>query len=120
MEDLEAETHGAFEQQSRDSRRLIVETMGEKFSLRSDHVAKLCDAVLEGKLNPANLEAIGFALIASDQFEWSTDTEDGERVGEVLFDWSAPEVNHDLTAENVRRWKHYLETGEPAFEKRQK
>ena len=116
-DDLDSDTAGAFKQESPQSRRLVVETMEEPFGLRSDHVVKLCDAVIAGRLDPANLEAIGFALIASDQFEWTTDTEDGERVGEVLFDWSAPEINHDLTVENVRRWRHYLVTGEPAFPK---
>lgn len=118
VEELEADTTGAFEQQSRDARRLIVETMADQFAVGTDHVVKLCNAVLDGNLNPSNLEVIGFALIASDQFEWNTDTDDGERVGEVLFDWSAPEINHDLTVENVRCWKRYLETGKPAFEKR--
>jgi len=39
------------------------------------------------------LSTIGFALAASDNFEW--DVED--LGGEIIYDWSCPEVNYPLT-----------------------
>ena len=87
----------------------------EPFSITTAHLVRLCDAVLAGKLPPVGLADVGFALVASDHFAWDTDTLEGERVAETIWDWSAPEVNYRLTPETVQKFRHRLLTGEDTF-----
>jgi len=86
--------------------------MSDDFHVATHHLLRLCDAVLSRQIAPAYLEAIGFCLQASDSFFWDSDEPGGDRVSEVTADWAAPQINHALTADNVRKWRHYLETGE--------
>jgi hypothetical protein len=44
------------------------------------------------------------ALVASESFVW----EDEDIVGDVIHDWSCPEVNYPLTIDNVERFKRWL------------
>ena len=78
-------------------------------------LTRLCDAVHEGTIDPANLEVIAFAVIASDFFLWDRETPDGERVGTVLDDWSGTEIGYPLSLANVAKARHYLITGESTF-----
>jgi hypothetical protein len=71
-------------------------------------LVRLCDAVLAGELPGSDLEPIAFAVIASDQLQWG---DDDELVGRVLYDWASPEINWELTPENVRMFRSWL-TGE--------
>jgi hypothetical protein len=89
----------------------IVE-MSETFQVATHHLLRLCDAILARQIDPVYLEAIGFCLQASALFFWDSDEPGGDRVSEVTADWAAPEVNHPLTRENVRKWRRYLEVGE--------
>jgi hypothetical protein len=54
-------------------------------------------------LTPEALNTIAFALQASDAFEWQD-----EVLGEVLADWSAPEVNFELNAETLNTHRDWL------------
>jgi hypothetical protein len=81
-----------------------IEDMEGEFTVTSDMLVSLCDVVLSGQLPPQELSAIGFALVASGSFVW--DAED--IVGDVIHDWSCPEVNYLLTVDNVRRFKKWL------------
>jgi hypothetical protein len=49
------------------------------------------------------LTTIGFALQASDAFEWEDDI-----ISEVPSDWSAPEVNFELNAETLNMHRDWL------------
>jgi len=69
-----------------------------------DHLIRLCEAFLKGDLDSDQLEAIAFFLIGSDHFMWNSDFKEGELVAEILFDWSAPEINYELTKENVSQY----------------
>ncbi len=83
--------------------------MQGSFSLQRDHVIKLCEAFLDRALPPEALTTIGFALQASDAFEW-----EDEVISEVLSDWSAPEVNFELNAETLSMHRDWLlGSGEP-------
>jgi hypothetical protein len=77
--------------------------MQGSFSLQRDHVIRLCDAFLDRALPPEALSTIGFALQASDAFEW-----EDEVISEVLSDWSAPEVNFELNAETLNMHRDWL------------
>ena len=70
----------------------------------------VCDAVLSGRMPPTALRPIGFFLIACDNFVWNTDTAEGTRISDTVFDWSAPAINYPLTIDNVRRCKERLES----------
>jgi hypothetical protein len=67
------------------------------------HVIRLCEAFLDRALTPEALNTIGFALQASDAFEW-----EDEVISEVLADWSAPEVNFELNAETLNMHRDWL------------
>src|SRR5713101_7110723 len=88
---------------------LEVEDMQDEFLVTREMLVSLCDAVLSGQLPPQELSAIGFALVASHSFVW--DAEDV--VGNVIHDWSCPEVNYPLTVDNVQRFKNWLLQLEP-------
>lgn len=86
--------------------------MSDDFHVAAHHLLRLCDAVFAAQIASACLQAIGFCLQASDSFFWDSDEPGGDRVSEVTADWSVPQINHALTPDNVRKWRHYLETGE--------
>ena len=89
--------------------------MDSDFKISPQHLILICDAVLKGALPPALLEAVGFCLVASDHFYWDGDTSDGELVANTAYDWSAPEINHPLTLENVGKFKERLVKGSDTF-----
>jgi hypothetical protein len=72
-------------------------------------LVSLCEAVLSNQVPPRDLSTIGFALMASEKFAW--DAEDV--VGDVIQDWSCPEINYPLTIENIQRFKDWLLEKEP-------
>jgi hypothetical protein len=47
-----------------------------------------------------------------DRFKWDTDTEDGERVADVLFWLGMPAINFPLSPENLAAMRLFLRTGE--------
>jgi hypothetical protein len=92
-----------------------IEDMRESFQLGPEHLIRLCDAVLNGEIKPQYLQSIGFCIVASDNFEYDTDTAEGNLVGDILLDWSAPIINYPLTTTNVEKFRQRLVTGEDPF-----
>jgi len=92
-----------------------IEDMTETFQVLPEHLIRLCDAVLAGEINPKYLRAVGFCILASDNFEYDTDTPEGDLIGETVLDWSAPMVHYPLTQQNVEKFRHRLVTGEDRF-----
>jgi hypothetical protein len=76
--------------------------MNEEFQIEPEHLIRPCDAILSNSISPGVLQPIAFCMIASDNFEWDSETDSGDVVSRALFDWSAPEINYPLTTENVR------------------
>jgi hypothetical protein len=74
-----------------------IEDMTVTFDLRPEHLTRLCDAVLAGDLKPEQLQAIGFCIVASDHFDYDTDTPEGDLIGDTVMEWSAPTVHYPLT-----------------------
>jgi hypothetical protein len=91
--------------------KVSIEDMAETFTVSSAMAVRLCDAVLNGELPADDLEAIGFALVASDRFEW--DGDEDEVLADVIGDWSAPEINYPLTIDNVKKFRSWLTREEP-------
>ena len=63
-----------------------IEDMDKDFVVTADMAVRLCEAVLRGELLPDTLHTIGFALMASDRFQW-----DGQPVGPVRKRYSRPQ-----------------------------
>jgi hypothetical protein len=61
-------------------------------------------------------EQVGIAVFLMeaqpDRFLWDTDTNDGERIADVVFWLSNPAINYPLTPANLAAFRHYLRTGE--------
>jgi hypothetical protein len=83
-----------------------IEDMDDDFAVTSEMAIRLCDAVLAGELPASALQTIGFALMASDKFQW--DADEDEVLASVIADWSCPEINYPLTLENVQRFRAWL------------
>lgn len=92
-----------------------IKDMRDDFEVLPEHLIRVCDAVLGGEIGAKYLEAIGFCIVASDHFEYDTDTPEGDLVGETVLDWSEPRVNYPLTIENVRSLRERLVTGRNPF-----
>ena len=63
-----------------------IKDMRDGFEVQPKHLVRVCEAVLGGEIEAKYLEAIGFCILASDHFEYDTDTPEGELVGETVFD----------------------------------
>jgi hypothetical protein len=101
--------------EGRDTTGHIIEDMEGEFEVRPEHLVSVCDVVLSGEIEAKYLRVIGFCIVASDAFEYDTDTPEGDLVGETVLDWSAPEANYPLTMENVRKFRGRLVTGRNPF-----
>src|SRR5277367_5402815 len=108
--ELATDVAGAVKKMSEVNSAISIEDMDENFVVTSEMAVRLCDAVLSAALPPEALMPIGFALIASDRFEW--DADDDEVMANVISDWSGAEVNYPLTLENVRRFRLWLTRSE--------
>jgi hypothetical protein len=87
-----------------------IEDMDANFDVTADMAVRVCDAVLSGDLPASALQTIGFALMASDKFQWNGDEDDV--LASVIADWSCPEINYPLTVENVQRFRSWLTRAE--------
>jgi hypothetical protein len=95
--------------------RHAIKDMKDDFQVLPEHLVYVCDAVLSSVIKAKYLQAIGFCILASDHFEYNTDTPEGNLVGETISVWSAPKVNYPLTIENVRKFRERLVTGRNPF-----
>jgi hypothetical protein len=115
--DLDQEWRAAFQRSdgsggARHSRLLLASELRGECLVSAADVVRLVDAVLSGQLSLEALDAICFALEASDGFVWDNETEDGERVSEALNWLSTPEINYPLTHSVLRKVRLYLVSGE--------
>ncbi len=110
VETLATEIREAVEPLSDTSRQVHIQDLpaGEQVTVTAPMLVRLCDAVLGGDLPGTALETIAFAVIASDHLHWG---EDDELVCRVLYDWSSPEINWELTPGSIRIFRDWL-TGE--------
>jgi hypothetical protein len=80
-----------------------------EFLIETRHLINVCGDVLNGKMEPETLDLFSFILIGSDYFTWDSDSGEGQRISEVIFEWNNPTINYPLTIENVGEWKKYLQ-----------
>ena len=96
----------------------VKEDLTEDFEVTAQHLLRLCDAFLAGKLKAEDLELIGFALVTSEHFTWWDDDDleaEDTPVAETIHAWASPEINYPLTIEIVAKFKHLLLRGESIF-----
>ncbi len=104
-------------QTSKDVLSYKIIPLDAEFDVAPDHLAKLCDGVIAGKLQASDIETIGFCLAASDYFTWDSDTDRGSTVAATVYDWASPEINYPLTVENITKFRERLLTGKDLFGK---
>lgn len=109
---LNRKAEGAVERVDDVRVNIHVREMRRDFVITSEMLIRLCVAALERQLSPVSLSAVAFAIIASDHFEWHD-----ELVGEVLHDWSSPDINYPLSRDNLERFRAWLSREEPYGEK---
>lgn len=103
------------DQTSVDSR--VFEGLSTDFLVLPEHLIRLCDAVLMGRLLSSQLELISTYMMASDCFIWESGTSTGDRVARTLYEWSSPEVNYVLQPATIAKFRHRLLTGQEIFSK---
>jgi hypothetical protein len=98
-----------------DTKSIIVTQIEEgSFQLKTDHLIRLCDEVINGRLALIDLNTIAFAINFSTFFILDSNNE--ELIQKVLFDWDNPDLAYDLTLDNILLWKQYLNTGDYGLE----
>lgn len=110
--DLNAEALNSIERVDSVRERIHVVPLGRPFEVSREMLLRLCDAALAGEVEAIALRATAFAIVTSDDLSWSEDL-----VGEILQDWSSPEVNLPLGNENLRRFREWLALEQPYPEK---
>jgi hypothetical protein len=89
---------------------VTVSEMKSEFAITRTMALQLCDAVSNGTLRGEVLRTVAFVIISSDHLTWGED----EVLGEIIWDWSCPEVNYPLTPENMARCRKWL-TGTESY-----
>lgn len=85
-----------------------------EYQITRSHLIKLLDDTIAERLTATDLNTICFALIGSEYFTWD---ESDEILDRTIYDLDSPELGYPLTAENLRRWKDFLQTGNYTFDK---
>jgi hypothetical protein len=93
----------------------IEDDLSDSFTVKPEHLLKLCDAFLAGDVTAQSVEDIAFGLIAAENFDWDSEAEQGARVADVLHNWDSPEINYPITITTMEKFRRYLLTGENTF-----
>jgi hypothetical protein len=75
-------------------------TEHSEYQVTRQHLLKICNDAINGHMTPNDLNTIGFALIASDYFNWDCDKPDGEIIQNTIHDWDNPDMGFELTVGN--------------------
>lgn len=91
-----------------------------EYEIKREHLIRLCEETISGKLTTTDLNTIAFVLVFSDYFTWDRDeeTEDGKIVDTTIHDWDNPEIGYPLTISNLLKWRLYLQTGQYNFSRK--
>jgi hypothetical protein len=106
---LRRDLAGAFVRHSPERWTFNVESINESFLVTRLGMLRVCDAVLAGELDPAQLKPIGDCLMMSETFEF--DDPDRELLADVSHCWGSPEICYPLDERHVRAFREWLVTG---------
>lgn len=81
-----------------------------KFIITTKHIVKIFEDIINQNIKLADLNTIFFELKASDYFMWDTNTEDGNKVQNIIS--NIIETGKPITMEYIQYCAYYLETGE--------
>jgi hypothetical protein len=119
--DLERDAAGSVERSvdgngAQFAQHRITDMAGE-FTVTTEHMLRLVDAVISGDLSSDAIDAIVFCLEASDRFIWDIEEDNGDRIADALFWLGTPEINYPLTPKVLQKIRQYLLTGEKTLTK---
>lgn len=119
VDELKEDLKGSQQKTSYDTTSLYINPLqtDKEFNVTKNHLIKLCDDVISGKLTTTDLNTIAFAIISSDFFSWDNEADEAIFIETVIYDWDNPEIGFDITIKNVVHWKEYLQTGNYNFDK---
>lgn len=107
VELLREDIKETIEKTGQDTYSYKVETLHEGcFKVSEDHILKLCNEAIDGHLDADELDAISFALIGSDYFDW-----DSQRITDTITDWNNQSINFPVTSRNLELWRAFLTSG---------
>ena len=90
------------------------DSFGTEMELNAQHLVKVCDDILTGKMPPDYAAHIGAELTTSDQFIFE-DSASGGRAEDVAFDWDSYDVTYLFNLETIQKFKTRLLTGKDLF-----
>jgi hypothetical protein len=96
-----------FEDMAEDVEEMEADLDGD-VALTPDDLVRLCDAHADGALSLRALSAVGSGILGSDRFVWDESGDEGERIAEVLWDWSGTDEEAPTTSESVARHRKLL------------
>lgn len=96
--------------------KAITDDLNEDFVVREDHLVALCDAVLDGDLEPSHLETVSSSLVSSERFTWNFENRPNDPINRVIHAWGTPDLNYRLTKETVMKFRTLIRTGENNFD----
>jgi hypothetical protein len=94
----------------------LSDDLKEDFVVTADHLVELCDAVLDGGLEPCQLETIASVLVSFERFTWNGSNHPNDPINKVIHAWEMPDLNYCLTKETVMKCRTLLRTGENNFD----
>ncbi|MEO6638741.1 MAG: hypothetical protein ABIN25_10705 [Ginsengibacter sp.] len=99
VDELKEDLKGSQQTTSYDTTSVYVNPIDtdKEFNVCKDHLIKLCDDAISGKLTTTDLNTIAFAIISSDFFTWDNETDDANLIETVIYDWDNPEIGFDIT-----------------------
>lgn len=110
---LSADLNGSIKKLTYDTSEISIVRMesNSEFEVEQKHVEKILTETLNGNLTYENLKTIASGLMFSDYFTWDSDTEIGNRIATIIVELDNTEINFPISAENLKLWKDYLESG---------
>lgn len=117
-ETLAADLKGSQKQTSHDVTTVYIDQLDEEieFTIKREHLIRLCNEALNGNLTFEDLNTIAYALFTT---EYLHRDEEDQIMEDVLFAWDNPEIGFPLTFENMKKWKTFLETSVDTFDFRE-
>jgi hypothetical protein len=83
--------------------------MDEDFLVKPRHIIRLLHDILNEKIDSSYLEVISFALMRSDHFSWDYEDKQNDVMADLFHEWASPEMNYDLSLENIKKCLSRLE-----------
>jgi len=110
---LSAELNGSIKKLTYDTSQIsVVEIESDsEFEIQQSHLNKILNDTLNGNLTYENLKTIASGLMFSEYYTWNSETEIGNRIATIILELDNTEINFQISKENLKLWKEYLESG---------